>query len=262
MIPIRDLNPTRHVPFLTITFISFNIVVFLFTLTLSGEARDQLSCSAGLIPCQLTGTCPELSARLPRFIYLCLASSSSGPPVALDLITAMFLHGGWIHLLGNMLYLWIFGNNIEDVLGPIRFFLFYMLCGILASLAQVAADPDGLIPTIGASGAIAGVLGAYLVLFPRARVQSLVLVFYFIRFVEIPAVIVLGFWFVLQFFYGLASLGMQGMGGIAFFAHIGGFVAGMGLIYLFRIGQRPGPPHRRLPRRRNIFQDEFPDLWE
>jgi membrane associated rhomboid family serine protease len=261
MIPIRDLNPTRRVPVLTILFITVNVVVFLFELTLSDQARNQVSCSAGLIPCQLTGTCPEISARLLR-LYPCLEYSSSGPPVALDLFTAMFLHGGWLHLLGNMLYLWIFGNNIEDVLGPVRFFIFYMLCGILASLAQVVADPTGLIPTIGASGAIAGVLGAYLVLFPRARVQSLIFVFYFIRFVEIPAVIVLGFWFVLQFFNGLASLGIQGMGGVAYFAHIGGFVAGAGLIYLFRIGQGPDPPQRRLRRRRNIFQDEFPDLWE
>ena len=261
MIPLRDLNPTRRSPILTITLITINIIVFLFELNLSEPARVEFSCSAGLIPCQLTGTCPETSARLLR-LYPCLEYSQSGPPAALDLITAMFLHGGWMHLLGNMLYLWIFGNNIEDTLGPIRFILFYLLCGIVASLAQVLIDSDGLVPTIGASGAIAGVLGAYIVLFPRARVQSLVLFFYFIRFVEIPAVIVLGFWFILQFFNGLASLGMPSMGGVAYFAHIGGFVAGVALIYLFRVGQSRGPPHRRLTRRRSIFEDEYPDLWK
>jgi membrane associated rhomboid family serine protease len=161
-----------------------------------------------------------------------------------------------------MLYLWIFGNNIEDHLGPFRFTLFYLLCGVLASLTQVIVSANSTIPTIGASGAIAGVLGAYLILFPQARIQSLVFVFYFIRLVEIPAIIVLGFWFILQFFNGLAALGVSSVGGVAYFAHIGGFVAGALLIFLFRIGRRSDPPRPRQFRRHTIFQDEFPDLWE
>lgn len=241
MIPLRDINPTRRFPIVTITLIAANALIFIYELNLSDRALNELVLSAGVIPYQVT--------------------HSFGLPVARDLITSMFLHGGWMHLLSNMLYLWIFGNNIEDVLGPFRFTFFYLLCGILASLAQVMVNTNSYIPTIGASGAIAGVLGAYLLLFPNARVQSLVFVFYFIRFVEIPAVIVLGFWFILQFFNGLASLSVPGMGGVAYFAHIGGFVAGMTLIYFLRIGQRPDPPRQR-PRRRSVFQDEFPDLWE
>jgi membrane associated rhomboid family serine protease len=241
MIPLRDINPTRRFPIITVALVAINALVFVYQLSLSPPALNQLIRTAGVIPYEV--------------------AQDFGPAVARDLITSMFLHGGWMHLLSNMLYLWIFGNNIEDELGPARFSLFYLLCGILASLAQVLASADSRLPTIGASGAIAGVLGAYLVLFPHARVQSLVLFFYFIRFVEIPAVIVLGFWFILQFFNGLASLGVPGMGGVAYFAHIGGFVAGAALIFLFRIGRRPTPP-RRPPSRRTVFQDEFPDLWE
>ena len=242
MIPLRDINPTRRFPYLTVGLIAVNVLVFVYELSLDDRALDQLITTAGVIPFEVTH-------RL-------------GPSVARDLITSMFLHGGWLHLLSNMLYLWIFGNNIEDVLGPFRFTLFYLLCGILAALAQVVSDPNAGIPTVGASGAIAGVLGAYLVLFPNARVQSLVFFFYFIRFVEIPAIIVLGFWFILQFFNGLAALNMPLSGGVAYFAHIGGFVAGAVLVYLFRLGSRPGPPRRQRRGQRTIFEDEFPDLWQ
>lgn len=242
MFPIRDINPTRRLPIITIVLIAANVLIFLYENTLSERALSDLIMSAGVIPFQVT--------------------QDLGPGVARDMITSMFLHGGWFHLIGNMLYLWIFGNNIEDTLGPIRFTVFYLLCGVLATLAQVASGPNARVPTIGASGAIAGVLGAYLVLFPQARVLSVVFVFYFIRFVEIPAIIVLGFWFVLQFFNGLAALSMPTMGGIAYFAHIGGFVAGVVLIFIFRIGTHPGPPRRKSVRQRNLFRDEFPDLWE
>jgi membrane associated rhomboid family serine protease len=242
MIPLRDINPTRRLSFITIALIAVNSLVFIYELSLNDRALNNLILSAGVIPFEV--------------------SNNFGPAVARDLITSMFLHGGWMHLLSNMLYLWIFGNNIEDHLGPFRFTLFYLLCGVLASLAQVIVSADSTIPTIGASGAIAGVLGAYLILFPQARVQSLVFVFYFVRFVEIPAIIVLGFWFILQFFNGLAALGVPSMGGVAYFAHIGGFVAGAALIFLFRIGRHSDPPRRRQLRRHTIFQDEFPDLWE
>jgi membrane associated rhomboid family serine protease len=242
MIPLRDINPTRRFPLVTLALIGTNVLIFLYELSLDGRALDQLILTGGVIPYQVT--------------------HNFGLDVARDMLTSMFLHGGWIHLLSNMLYLWIFGNNIEDVLGPFRFTLFYLLCGFLATLAQVITSSNTMAPTIGASGAIAGVLGAYLVLFPQARVLSIVFVFYFIRFVEIPAIIVLGFWFVLQFFNGLATLSMPQMGGIAYFAHIGGFVAGVALIFLFRFVQRPTPPRRHRPDQRNPFQDEFPDLWE
>lgn len=242
MIPLRDINPTRRFPIVTLSLIGINVLIFLYELSIGDSALFDLITSAGVIPYQVT--------------------HNLGPDVARDLITSMFLHGGWMHLLSNMLYLWIFGNNVEDVLGHIRFSAFYLLCGILASLAQVIVGPNAQVPTIGASGAIAGVLGAYILLFPHARVQSLVFFFYFIRFVEIPAIVVLGFWFVLQFFNGLASLSVPQMGGVAYFAHIGGFVAGLLLVLVFRSNRRQGPPPRRRPVRRNLFQDEFPDLWE
>ena len=243
MIPLRDINPTRSIPFVTIALIVTNVLVFLYEQSLDRRAFVDLIATAGLIPHQVT--------------------NDVGPAVARDLLTSMFLHSGWLHLLSNMWYLWLFGNNIEDVLGSFRFSVFYILCGILAALSQVAVNPDVLVPIIGASGAIAGVLGAYLVLFPGARVQSLVFFFYFIRFIEIPAIVVLGFWFLLQFAYGLAAFSDPATGGVAYFAHIGGFVAGAGLIYLFKATGRPGPPPpRRLPRRHNVFEDEYPDLWD
>lgn len=242
MIPLRDLNPTRRFPIVTLALIATNILVFLYELNLGDPALYRLIRSAGVIPYEVT--------------------HGLNPAVARDFITSMFLHGGWMHLLSNMLYLWIFGNNIEDILSPFRFLLFYLLCGIVASLAQVFVHPDAYIPTVGASGAIAGVLGAYLVRFPTARVQSVVFFFYFIRFVEIPAIFVLGFWFILQFFNGLAALDVPQAGGIAYFAHIGGFVAGVALIFLFQLGRGPGPPPRRRLRRSNLFRNEYPDLWE
>lgn len=241
MIPLRDINPTRRFPIITVLLIAANTAIFLYESSLNPRALNQLILSAGMIPYQVAH----------RF----------GPDAAFDILTAMFLHGGWMHLLSNMLYLWIFGNNVEDRMGPVRFTLFYLLCGVLASLAQVLASPNSSIPTIGASGAIAGVLGAYLVLYPNARVLSLVFMFYFIRLVEVPAIIVLGLWFVLQFFNGLATLGVPGMGGVAYFAHIGGFVSGLVLVHLFLVGQPPGPPRQRITRR-GAFYDEFPDLWE
>jgi membrane associated rhomboid family serine protease len=242
MIPLRDINPIRHIPYVTVALIVTNVLVFLYEQSLDARALNHLIATAAVIPRQVTH------------------DMDSG--VARDLITAMFLHGGWLHLLSNMWYLWLFGNNIEDVLGSFRFSIFYLVCGILATLAQVAVSSNEFIPIIGASGAIAGVLGAYLVLFPGARVQSLIFFFYFIRFVEIPAVVVLGLWFVLQFTYGLAATNGPASGGVAYFAHIGGFVAGAGLIYFFKATRRPGPPRRRLSNRRNAFRDEFPDLWE
>lgn len=241
MIPIRDINPTRRFPVITLMLIGINVAVFFFELTLTPYDLNRTFRTAGLIPYQVT--------------------HDLGLPVARDFITSMFLHGGWLHIISNMLYLWIFGNNIEDVIGRFRFVVFYLLSGILAGLAQVMVGPDANIPTVGASGAIAGVLGAYLILFPRALVQTLVIFFYVIRLVRIPAVIVLGFWFVLQLFNGVMSLGIESGGGIAYFAHIGGFVAGVVLIFIFRVGRWPLSPDYPSRQGRNIFQDEFPDYW-
>jgi membrane associated rhomboid family serine protease len=143
----------------------------------------------------------------------------------------MFIHGGVAHILGNMLYLWIFGNNIEDILGPVRFIVFYVLCGLAAHALHIASDPASTVPTVGASGAISGLLGAYLIAFPRARVVTLVFLGFFVRMALIPAFVIIIFWFVIQFIFGLASLGGTREGGVAWFAHIGGFLAGIALIY-------------------------------
>lgn len=241
MIPIRDINPIRRFPIITLTIIGLNAAVFLFELTLTPYDLNRTFRTAGLIPYQVT--------------------NEFGLPIARDFITSMFLHGGWLHIISNMLYLWIFGNNIEDVIGRLRFVIFYLLSGVAAGLTQVLAGPDANIPTVGASGAIAGVLGAYLILFPNALVQTLVVFFYVIRLVRIPAVVVLGFWFVLQLFNGAMSLGIESGGsGIAYFAHIGGFVAGVVLIFIFRIGRWPLSPTTDA-QERNAFRDKFPDYW-
>jgi membrane associated rhomboid family serine protease len=159
------------------------------------------------------------------------------PHPVVTIFTSMFLHGGLLHVGGNMLYLWIFGNNVEDTLGHARFLVFYLLAGVAAALAQIVVNPSSGIPMIGASGAVSGVLGAYLLLFPYARVLTLVMFGFFIRFVHVPALVVLGFWIVVQFVNGLVSVSLAGqreVGGVAFFAHVGGFFAGMGLLFLLR----------------------------
>lgn len=208
-IPLKDENPTYRFPYVTVFFIILNVLVFLYQL-FSGQGLQYFVYKMGAIPYEIT-----------HFTTL------PGPPrvsPALSLVTSMFLHGGLFHLFGNMLYLWIFGNNIEDFLGPVRFVLFYFLSGLGASLTHILLHPNSQIPMIGASGAIAGVLGAYLILYPGARVLTLVFLFFFIRIIPIPAAIILGFWFLLQVF----NIGLGG--GVAWFAHIGGFLIGIGLI--------------------------------
>ncbi len=219
MIPLQDDNPTEITPVVTVTFIVMCVLVFLYEVSLPPQAGEIFVYMYGAIPAVVFG-----NAQLPpELISL---------PAYGTLISSMFLHGGWMHLIGNMLYLWIFGNNIEDVMGHVKFVIFYVTCGVLAALSHAMIDPQSEIPMVGASGAIAGVLGAYLLLYPHARV--LVLVPYgFIGTFHIPAVIVLGLWFVMQLLSGGMSLGHQG-GGVAFFAHIGGFIAGMVLIGLFK----------------------------
>jgi membrane associated rhomboid family serine protease len=230
VIPLRDANPTRRTPIVTLALIAACFVAFAYELGVlasSGEAGlDRFFLQHGVVPADLTA-----SIRGGAWF--------SGP--VLGLLTSLFLHGGWLHLLGNMLYLWIFGNNIEDRLGPAPFLCFYLLGGVVAGLAQVAIAPNSTLPLIGASGAIAATLGAYLVLFPRARILSLVFLGFFYQLIEVPALFVLGFWFVLQLVDGVASLGgTNAQGGVAFFAHIGGFGAGA-LVAVALRGRGPGP---------------------
>jgi membrane associated rhomboid family serine protease len=214
MIPLRDANPTRRTPVVTLSFIVACFVVFAWALGLQATSEASLNAFVtewGVVPAEL------------------LAAWGAGQFLSQEtatLITSQFLHGGWLHLLGNMLYLWIFGNNIEDRLGRVLFVLFYLGGGVVAGLTQTAIDPDSTIPLIGASGAIAATLGAYFVLFPGARITTLVFLGFFYQLIEVPAIIVLGFWFVLQLLDGIGSLGMEAGAGVAFFAHIGGFVGG------------------------------------
>ncbi len=231
MIPLRDANPTRRLPIVTLGLIGACFVVFFSQLAVQAEGGDR-----ALLRFYLTyGVVP---ARLSE----ALSAGDLLSPAVLAILTSMFVHGGWLHLLGNMLYLWIFGDNVEDRLGRGGFILFYVVGGVAAALTQWAIDPGSEVPLVGASGAIAAVLGAYLVLFPHARVLSLVLVGFFYQLVAVPAVLVLGFWFLLQLANGVVSLGMPSAGGgVAFFAHIGGFVAGAVLALPYR-HRRPARP--------------------
>ena len=229
MIPLRDANPTRRTPLVTVSLIIACFVVFAWELGLLASggdpALDAFITRWGVVPAELT------------------AAWQNGQFVSIEtatLVTSQFLHGGWFHLLGNMLYLWIFGNNVEDRFGRPGFLAFYLFGGMLAGLSQVAINPTSTVPTIGASGAIAATLGAYFVLFPRARVTSLVFLGFFYQLIAVPAAIVLGFWFVLQVIDGLGSLGASNAieTNIAFFAHIGGFVAGALVALPFRLRDR------------------------
>ena len=226
MIPLRDANPTRRTPVITLGLIVACFVVFAWELGLQATSEAALNSFVtewGVVPAELLGAWDA-----GRIVSQETAT----------LVTSQFLHGGWLHLIGNMLYLWIFGNNIEDRLGWVLFLLFYLAGGVVAGLAQVAVDPDSSVPLIGASGAIAATLGAYLVLFPGARITTLVFLGFFYQLINVPAIIVLGFWFFLQLLDGIGSLGMETGAGIAFFAHIGGFVAGAAVGWLLRVGGR------------------------
>jgi membrane associated rhomboid family serine protease len=198
-----------------------NALVFLYELTL-GRDLGGFVAAYGAIPFEITHA-TDLVGVYPQSPIV----QQQGPPIIwMTLITSMFIHGGIMHIVGNMLYLWIFGNNIEDILGPVKFLLFYIACGLIAAFAHIASAPGSSIPTVGASGAVSGVLGAYLVAYPRARVICLVFIFIFIRLIAVPAVVVLVFWFVLQAIEGFMSVGIERATGVAWFAHIGGFAAG------------------------------------
>lgn len=228
MIPIRDTNRSRHVPVMTWLLLIINVIVFLFENALGAEALNRFTFTFSIIPARLL---------------------DGQPLFFLSLFTSMFMHAGWFHLLSNMLTLYIFGDNVEDRMGPILFLLFYLLGGLVAGMLQTIINLNSIIPILGASGAIAGVLGAYMFLYPRARVTTIIFIFIFPWFVEIPAILYLGFWFVSQLFSGFSSIGAIA-GGVAWWAHIGGFLFGLllGKFFLFR--PPPLPP--------SMYQ--FPDL--
>jgi membrane associated rhomboid family serine protease len=230
LLPLKDVNPTRHRPVVTYSLIGINILVFIFELW-SGHGGARIVTAYGATPFEITHM-TDLTGQIGGIMHY------PGPkPIYLTLFTSMFLHGGFFHLGFNMLYLWIFGNNIEDVLGPLRFILFYLFAGLMAHAMHIASDPGSIIPTVGASGAISGVMGAYLVLFPQARIMTLLWLFIFIQFLYIPAFVIIIYWFVIQLVSGLVSLGGQIGGGVAWFAHIGGFLGGVFMIFLMAGGR-------------------------
>lgn len=220
MLPLKDNIPSRTFPIITVGIILVNISVFIWELTLKDIEREQVFRYLGLIPKEMTLALTERIELIPYNL--------------LTVFTSMFLHGGLFHILGNMLYLWIFGNNVEDSFGHGRFLLFYILSGVFAALSQYLYDPLANVPMIGASGAVSGVLGAYLILYPYARVVTAVFIFIFIKLVELPAFIFLTFWFFMQVLY-------SGVEGVAWYAHIGGFVFGLliGRMFGFRRKRRP-----------------------
>lgn len=219
MIPLKDDTPTRRTPVVGYVLIVAIVGVFIWQITLSPDEARAAVLGLGMVPAVLFG-----SAELPVDVAIV--------PPAVTVLTSMFLHGGWLHLLGNLLFLWIFANNVEDSMGHGRFIAFYVVCGIVAALAQAAFEPTSRVPMIGASGAISGVLGAYLLLLPRARILVLVWLGFFVTWLRLPAVVVLGLWFVFQLLQQTTV--DPGQGGVAFMAHIAGFIAGMLLIPLFR----------------------------
>lgn len=242
-LPLKDMNPTSRKPVITISLITINILVYLYQISLGSGGGSALIASLGATPFEITNMTDLVGTYGYRIVH------HPGPKlIFLTLFTSMFLHGSFLHLGGNMLYLWIFGNNVEDVLGTGKFILFYFLCGIAAHILHIASDPSSIIPTVGASGAIAGILGAYLIAYPRARVLTLMFLFIFIRLTVVPAFVIIIFWFIIQVISGLSSLGGMATGGVAWFAHIGGFLAGIALIYVMA-----GPTIRWL--RRGGFAD-------
>ena len=221
MFPLRDTQPSYSKPVVTVCLIVINILVFLFEFSLDDYSQNAFIATYGLTP---------------DHFHL------------INVLTAMFLHGGWMHVLGNMWFLWIFGDNIEDILGHGKFLAFYLLCGFAAAMAQVLLSPDSRVPMVGASGAIAGVMGAYLVKFPRSQIRTLAFIVFFITTFDVPAWVMLIYWFGIQLFSGVGSLGSTqvSQGGTAFFAHVGGFIAGIILINLMR-------PKERFVRRKDLY---------
>ncbi|NPV90495.1 MAG: rhomboid family intramembrane serine protease [Firmicutes bacterium] len=224
MIPLRDCIRSKTFPYVNIAIIVITAAIWIWQATMSSRELAQVASVYGVVPAR---------------VYHNLFVSHDYIAALLPLTTSVFLHGGWVHVLGNLLYLWVFGDNVEDRLGHFKYLLFYLAAGIAGGLAQILTDPASLVPVVGASGAIAGVLGAYVVSFPRARIETLLILIIFISVVRIPAIYFIVFWFLLQLFNGVASLG-GGIGQVAYWAHIGGFVSGMLLIKL--LSSRPAGP--------------------
>jgi membrane associated rhomboid family serine protease len=240
MFPISDDNPRVRTPIVTLTLIGMNVTVWGIVQGF-GSTPPLLEslCVYALIPGELLGQAvPGTPVPLGEG-YVC---HLDGQPSPATLFTSMFMHGGWFHLIGNMWFLWVFGDNVEDAMGPVRFAIFYLLCGLAAALAQIASNPASLVPMVGASGAIGGVMGAYALLYPRVRVNLLIFLGFYVTTVAVPAIFMLGYWFLLQLAQGIPALGSEG-GGVAFWAHAGGFAAGLVLVLVFR-----RPPGRRPPR--------------
>jgi membrane associated rhomboid family serine protease len=230
MFPYRDDNPTLATPIVTLFLIGVNVVFWVVVQGMGAEPNLSRSvCELGLIPGEFLGRLPE-GFTLP--LSRSMACVIGGERSWYTPLTSMFLHGGWFHLIGNMWFLWVFGNNVEDSMGRSRYLPFYLLCGLAAAAAQTLVNPSSPIPMVGASGAISGVMGAYVVLYPRVRVHMLVVLFIFITRIVVPAYLMLGYWFLLQLVGGGLASGESG--GVAFWAHAGGFVAGAVLITLFR----------------------------
>ena len=224
MIPIHDLNPRRSPPVVTIALIVANALVFFYELSL-GQRIEGFLMSSAFVPARLWEDGTLSAAAIPGALSSALLS--------------MFLHGGWGHFLGNMLFLWVFGDNVEDRLGHVRYLIFYVLAGYAATFAHAWFSPLSTVPAIGASGAISGVLGAYLVLFPHSRVLTLIPIVFFLQIVEVPAVVLLGLWFLMQLVSGVGSLGARAdVGGVAFWAHVAGFLAGLFLVNVFKQPER------------------------
>ena len=236
MLPLKDDVPTRSLPAVSVALIAVNVAIYLYEFflwfepatagrpSLGGQLYEQFVIEFGLIPCRFGDICP------PR-----LDTALAGAPApALTVLTSMFVHGGLLHVGVNMLYLWIFGKNVEDSMGHRRFLVFYLVCGLAAAAAQYLQNPASVIPMVGASGAVSGTLGAYLLLYPHARVWTLVVVGFFVRVIPVPALLVLGLWVVLQFANSVVTFARGDTGGVAFLAHVGGFIAGIVLINVFR----------------------------
>ncbi len=248
MFPYKDDNPTELPPIVTVAIIAANVLVWLFIQGMgSPETLVRSVCDLGLVPGELLQTAkPGSGVELAPGLF-CVV----GAPHYTTILTSMFTHGGWLHLIGNMVFLWVFGNNIEDVMGHGRFIVFYLLCGVVAAGAQMLVGPNSVVPMVGASGAISGVLGAYLLLYPRVRVHTLLFFGFYVTTVALPAYVMLGYWAVLQLLGGLVSLSGIDQGGTAFFAHIGGFATGLLLIRFFasddalRLSPQPQAPYYR-----------------
>lgn len=232
MIPLRDDNPHFIVPYVTYGIIGLNVLAWILAQGMGTEpALSRSICVLGLTPGELLNTVPAGTRfQIGPQTYCVLTESSS----LHTLLTSMFMHGSWIHILVNMWFLWLFGNNVEDSMGHLRFGVFYVLCGLAAAAAQIVSNPDSPIPMVGASGAIGGVMGAYIVLYPRVHVHMLVFLGFMFTRIAVPAVFMLGYWLLVQFIGGFSSIGASG-GGTAFWAHIGGFLTGAALINFFKV---------------------------